>query len=269
MRAEHRRIQGDHQSASEGGIWRFNPPDPAAQRLRSTFLVAAQNNHDLLDVSLVSLAGGAPTVQSWDWPCSLLADGFDPFPAEAVPFGDGFLVATSNVFSDGQPGCPKTSPTTIRRVRAGESPVFVADLDTLAAAVAPHPEGLWMVGADVASAAPRLEILRLDGETGAVVVKTFADVDVGSVAVAAMGRSLALVWTSKVMSQEAPPPEIHLRVITESGDTVGEAVLPYLDTPWRVSVVASPDARSFVVAWGQWLTAGRISMARADCVGGS
>lgn len=236
-----------------------------------TFLVAAQNDYDFLDVSRVSLAGGAPTVQSWMWPCSFLAAGFDPYPAEAVPFGDGFLVVTSTVFSAGDPGCPATSPSVIHRLRSGESSVLLGGVPGYPVAVAPHPEGLWMAWPDLVSDAPaHLELMRIDGETGAVVVaKTFADVDVGSVAVASMDRSLALAWTSKVTSQETAPPELHLRVLTESGDTIGEAVLDHLGAPWRISMVASPDARSVVVAWGQWANAGRISMARADCIGGS
>jgi hypothetical protein len=235
------------------------------------FLVAAQNDYDFLDVSLVSLTGGAPTVQSWTWPCSFLPAGFDPYPAEAVPFGDGFLVATSNLFSDTDPGCPAPSLTVLHRVRAGESPVLLGSVAGYPVAVAPHPEGLWMAWPEQQSnAPPHLDVLRVEGETGAVVVaKTFADVDAGSVAVAAMDRSLALVWTSNVMSQEPAPPEVHLRVLTESGDTLGEAVLHDVDAPWRISVVASPDARSVVVAWGQWASAGRISVARADCTGGS
>lgn len=108
-----------------------------------------------------------------------------------------------------------------------------------------------------------------DGMGAVVMTKELADADAGGVAVAAMGRSLALAWTPRSTSSQPAPPEVHLLVLTESGDTLGEAVLHDLDAPGRISVVASPDARSIVVAWGQRASASRISMARADCIGGS
>jgi hypothetical protein len=235
-----------------------------------TFLIAAQNAYDFLDVSLISLTGGAPTVQSWPWPCSFLAAGFDPYPAEAVPFGDGFLVATSSVFSSGDPDCTATTPpgAVLHRVRAGESPVFLAGLAGLPVAVAPHPEGLWVV-----SVAQAYVLQRIDGATGAVVVtQALADVGVQprSVAIAAMGRSLALAWAPRGASQNTPSSEVRLRVLTESGATLGEAALYNLDAPGAMTMAASPDARSVVVAWGQWAgSTHQISMARADCIGGS
>ncbi|APR78502.1 Hypothetical protein A7982_03849 [Minicystis rosea] len=187
-----------------------------------------------------------------------------------MPFGDGFLVAAMNLFS-ADPDCSADTLTVIHRVRAGESPVLVGGFDGYAV-VAPHPEGLWAAWPKhVDDAPPQLELRRIDGATGEVVVSTtLADVDPGSFAIASMGRSLALAWTPIGVSLDTAPPEVHVRVLTESGAKLGEAVLPNLDAPGRISVAASPDARSIVVAWGQWWSnASRISMARADCIGGS
>jgi hypothetical protein len=87
--------------------------------------------------------------------------------------------------------------------------------------------------------------------------------------VAALGRSLALAWRPAAAYYEDPKLELRVRVIAESGATVGETVLTDVEPSSRISLAASPSEDSLLVTWRDRDPAGRIRLARVDCVGGA
>jgi hypothetical protein len=200
-----------------------------------------------------------------------------PIVADAVAFGDGWLVALANgkQVPPGS-GCPGSSssagpPTRIDVVwvHADLSQEYSGGLETdipiQSLAAAPHPDGIWVAyrtlgGGKVAP----IRVVRRDvlaaGFVGPGDLGTDSDVPL-ELDIAALGERAVVAWGNDPAGN---PADIVLSVLDPSIAPVASVAFEP-SFAGRLSVASAPDASGVVVGWATTSFGRRVQLARFDC----
>lgn len=200
-----------------------------------------------------------------------------PIAADAVAFGDGWLVALANGKQaspgSGCPGAPGNAgpPTRIDVVWVhGDlsqeySGGIETDIPIQSLAAAPHPDGIWIAYRTLGGGkmAP-IRVVRRDvpaaGFVGPGDLATDSDVPL-EFDIAALGERAVVAWGNDPAGN---PADIVLSVLDPAlAPVAGAAFEPSF--AGRLSVATAPDASSVVVAWATTTFGRRVQLARFDC----
>lgn len=199
--------------------------------------------------------------------------------ASAARFGDGFLVAAVNAKENAPGTCEHpedASPGTRLDVSLihpeGPPDTFLTvdwPIPYNLVRVAPHPDGAWIVFQAFSGDDRRVWAMRTEAPNGSLlgpIQVSGSQVATFEVAIAALGRSLVVVWRR---SDEVEPPGMELRVIDEHGAETASLALPELAGFAGPQAMVASEARGSVVMALQSTspTLVRAHFARVDCLG--
>lgn len=228
-----------------------------------------------LYAQVVKLAGGSIVVQT-----SVLGCASFGAVADAVPFGDGWVVALANGSNAPKTGCglqDPEPPTRLDLVRVGPDATitYLTSVDAgaplMQIAAAAHPSGAYVVYrvASGGAVAP-IRWLRIDASsanlTGPLDLSGPGDFPLEFDA-AALGERLVVAWGNDPAGN---PPDLVLSLL----DPEGPLLASYAFEPQffgELSLIGAPGGQSLVVAW-QGPSSGSapqssIHLARFDCFG--